>query len=149
MAVAGSSHCDPSNSPADFSPPPAGGEALALPLRRVLTGEDGGPGLALRAGHSYEELLVTRICGPLGLDDTRITLTAGMRQRLVPGHDFDLHKVPSWDVPAFAGAGALRSTANDLFRFLDACQGRRRTSLAPAVATLLNVRRQTDRADLC
>jgi D-alanyl-D-alanine-carboxypeptidase/D-alanyl-D-alanine-endopeptidase len=104
--------------------------------------------LALRAGRSYEEQVAARICGPLGLDDTRITLTPGMRQRLVPGHDFDLQKAPNWDLPTFAGAGALRSTANDLFRFLDACQGRRQTSLAPAMATLLNVRRQTDRADV-
>jgi D-alanyl-D-alanine-carboxypeptidase/D-alanyl-D-alanine-endopeptidase len=107
-----------------------------------------GQALALRAGRSYEELVVSRICTPLGLDDTRITLTEGMRQRLVPGHDLDLHKVPNWDLPALAGAGALRSTANDLFRFLDACQGRRQSSLAAALASLLNVRRQTDQANL-
>jgi serine-type D-Ala-D-Ala carboxypeptidase/endopeptidase len=107
-----------------------------------------GQALALRAGRSYEELVVSRICTPLGLDDTRITLTEGMRQRLVPGHDMDLHKVPNWDLPAFAGAGALRSTANDLFRFLDACQGRRQSSLAPALASLLNVRRQTENANV-
>jgi D-alanyl-D-alanine-carboxypeptidase/D-alanyl-D-alanine-endopeptidase len=107
-----------------------------------------GQALALRAGRGYEELVVSRICDPLGLDDTRITLSSGMRQRLVPGHDFGLRKTSNWDLPAFAGAGALRSTANDLFRFLDACQGRRQTSLAPALATLLNVRRQTDGANL-
>jgi serine-type D-Ala-D-Ala carboxypeptidase/endopeptidase len=107
-----------------------------------------GQALALRAGRSYEELVVSRICTPLGLDDTRITLTEGMRQRLVPGHDTDMHKVPNWDLPALAGAGALRSTANDLFRFLDACQGRRPSNLAPALASLLNVRRQTDNANV-
>jgi serine-type D-Ala-D-Ala carboxypeptidase/endopeptidase len=107
-----------------------------------------GQALALRAGRSYEELVVARICTPLGLDDTRITLTEGMRQRLVPGHDLDLHKVPNWDLPAMAGAGALRSTANDLFRFLDACQGRRQSSLAAALVSLLNVRRQSDHANL-
>jgi D-alanyl-D-alanine-carboxypeptidase/D-alanyl-D-alanine-endopeptidase len=107
-----------------------------------------GQALALRAGRSYEELVVSRICTPLGLDDTRITLTQGMRQRLVSGHDLDLYEVPNWDLPAMAGAGALRSTANDLFRFFDACQGRRQSSLAAALASLLNVRRQTDHANL-
>jgi len=107
-----------------------------------------GHALALRAGRGYEELVVSRICAPLGMDDTRITLTPDMRQRLVPGHDFDLHKAPNWDIPTLAGAGALRSTANDLFRFLDACQGRRQTSLARAITSLLNVRRQTDSKDL-
>jgi serine-type D-Ala-D-Ala carboxypeptidase/endopeptidase len=104
--------------------------------------------LALRAGRSYEELVVSRICTPLGLDDTRITLTPDMQLRLTPGHDGELRKVPNWDIPTLAGAGALRSTANDLFRFLDACQGRRETSLAPAFASLLDVRRQADRAGL-
>ncbi len=104
--------------------------------------------LALRAGRSYEELVMSRICAPLGLDDTRITLTPEMQQRLVPGHDTGLRRVLNWDIPTLAGAGALRSTANDLFRFLDACQGRRETSLAPAFANLLDVRRQTDSAEL-
>lgn len=100
--------------------------------------------LALRAGCSYEELIVSRICGPLGLDDTRITLTPAMRERLAQGHDGSLRDVPGWDLPTLAGAGALRSTAKDLLCFLDACQGRRDTSLAPALASLLDVRRQTD-----
>ncbi len=100
--------------------------------------------LALRVGRSYEDLVVSRICAPLGLDDTRITLTPGMRQRLVPGHNSALNKVANWDIPTLAGTGALRSTANDLLRLLDACQGRRKTPLAAALASLLAVRRQTD-----
>ena len=107
-----------------------------------------GHALALRAGRSYEELVVSRICDPLGLDDTRVTLTPGMRQRLVPGHDAALHEVPNWDIPTLAGAGALRSTTNDLLRFLDACQGRRATPLAPVLASLLAVRRHAEGADV-
>jgi serine-type D-Ala-D-Ala carboxypeptidase/endopeptidase len=100
--------------------------------------------LSLRAGRSYEELVVSRICDPLGLNDTRITLTAVMSGRLAEGHNTSLQSVPNWNLsPAFAGAGALRSTANDLLRFLDACQGRRKSSLEPAIARLLQVRRQT------
>lgn len=102
-----------------------------------------GHALALRAGRSYEELVRARICGSLGLDDTRITLTPGMRQRLAPGHNGELRRVPGWDFAALAGAGALRSTANDLLRFLDACQGRRATPLTAALASLLDVRRRT------
>ena len=99
--------------------------------------------LALRAGRGYEELVVSRICGPLGLNDTRITLTPAMRERLVPGHDKSLHPVPGWDFPTLAGAGALHSTANDMMRFLDACHGKQ-TELTPAFQSLLEVRRQTD-----
>jgi serine-type D-Ala-D-Ala carboxypeptidase/endopeptidase len=99
--------------------------------------------LSLRAGRSYEELVVSRICQPLGLSDTRITLTPVMRARLAQGHDVSLQAVPGWDLPTLAGAGALRSTANDMLRFLDAAQGRRKTDLRAAFASLLAVRRPT------
>lgn len=102
--------------------------------------------LSLRAGRGYEELVTSRICTPLGLDDTRIALTPSMHERLAQGHDASLQAVPDWDISnvAIAGAGALRSTANDMMRFLDACQGRRKSGLSSAITSLLNVRRQTD-----
>ena len=99
--------------------------------------------LSLRAGRSYEDLVVTRICDPLGLNDTRITLTPAMLGRLAEGHNASLRPVPNWDILALAGAGALRSTANDMLRFLDACRGRRKSSLGPAITRMLDVRRQT------
>ena len=77
--------------------------------------------LELRAGRSYEELVVSRICAPLGMDDTRITLTDSMQQRLARGHNMGLAPVANWDFSALAGAGALRSTANDLLKFLQMC----------------------------
>jgi CubicO group peptidase (beta-lactamase class C family) len=103
-----------------------------------------GHALALRAGRSYEELIVARICAKLGLDDTRITLSPEQRGRLVQGHDAALRPTPNWDFLSLAGAGALRSTADDMMRFLDCCQGRIASELAPAFADLLAVRRQTD-----
>jgi serine-type D-Ala-D-Ala carboxypeptidase/endopeptidase len=102
--------------------------------------------LSLRAGRSYEGLVTSRICQPLGLTDTRITLSSAMRERLAQGHDASLHAVPGWDEPTLAGTGALRSTANDMMRFLDACQGKPEMDLSPAIASLLNVRRHTDKA---
>jgi D-alanyl-D-alanine-carboxypeptidase/D-alanyl-D-alanine-endopeptidase len=76
--------------------------------------------LALKANAPYEELLVSRICAPLGLDDTRISLTPSMRERLAQGHLSNLQKASNWDFQALAGAGALRSTANDLVKFMKA-----------------------------
>ena len=102
-----------------------------------------GQALAFRAGRRYEDLIVARICNPLGLGDTRIALTPEMRRRLVPGHDSGLRPTPNWDMPGLAPASSLHSTANDLLRFLAACQGRRHTSLAPAMASLLLVHRPT------
>lgn len=76
--------------------------------------------LALRARKPYETLLVERVLGPLGMDDTRVTLTDDMRRRLAAGHDPAGAIVPNWDFRSLAGAGALRSTANDMLRFLAA-----------------------------
>lgn len=44
-------------------------------------------------------------------------------------------------MPTLAGAGALNSTANDLFLLLENCLGRRNSSLAPALAMMLDTRR--------
>jgi D-alanyl-D-alanine-carboxypeptidase/D-alanyl-D-alanine-endopeptidase len=50
----------------------------------------------------------------------------------------------NWDTPSLAGAGALRSTANDLLTFLAANLGYTKSPLAPAMAAMLRVRRPTD-----
>ena len=76
--------------------------------------------LGLRAGKSYEELLIERILIPLGMRDTRITLTPTMRSRLAPGHDETDTAVVNWDLPTLPGAGALRSTPRDMVKFLAA-----------------------------
>ncbi len=101
--------------------------------------------LSLKAGVSLEELIVSRICAPLGLESTRITPTNSMKARLAPGHGRDLHQLPHFVIgPALAGGGALLSTANDLSTLLEALMGIRKTRLAPTFATLLKVRRPAD-----
>jgi CubicO group peptidase (beta-lactamase class C family) len=100
-----------------------------------------GHALALHAGKPYEELVVERICAPLGLRDTRVTLTPSMRARIVQGHDAALFPTPNWDMQVFAGAGALHSTANDMAAFVEACAGWRSTALDGALASLLATRR--------
>ena len=79
--------------------------------------------LALRAGMDYEALFIERIAEPLGLADTRIALSADLQSRLATGHDLGGRPVANWDLPTLAGAGALRSTANDLLDFLAANMG--------------------------
>jgi D-alanyl-D-alanine-carboxypeptidase/D-alanyl-D-alanine-endopeptidase len=102
-----------------------------------------GIALARRAGKSYEELLIERVCGPLGLDHTRITLTAEMRRHLVQGHDLDMKPTQLWDWPAMPGAGYVRSTGNDLTVFLKACMGLAPTPLSAPLGRLLETRRAT------
>jgi serine-type D-Ala-D-Ala carboxypeptidase/endopeptidase len=82
-----------------------------------------GQGLARRAGTGYETLVETRICEPLGMKSTRITLSPDMERRFAAGHSADLVTVSRWDIPSLAGAGALRSTANDLLIFFGGNDG--------------------------
>jgi CubicO group peptidase (beta-lactamase class C family) len=89
--------------------------------------------LALRAGTNYEALVVRRICDPLQMNSTRITLTPELKERLAPGHDASGETVENWDIPTLAGAGGLRSTANDLLKFLAATLGLTNSSLAKAM----------------
>jgi serine-type D-Ala-D-Ala carboxypeptidase/endopeptidase len=99
--------------------------------------------LARRTGMSYEQLVQTRILGPLGMKSSGITLSASMKARLAVGHNSSLEPVANWDLPTLAGAGALRSTADDMLDFLTANLGYTKTPLASAMAAQLAVRRPT------
>jgi D-alanyl-D-alanine-carboxypeptidase/D-alanyl-D-alanine-endopeptidase len=90
-----------------------------------------GHALARRGGSSYEALVTARVLEPLKMASTKITLSADDRTRLAPGHTVNGTPVPNWDLPeAFAGAGALRSNADDMLTFLAA-------SLTPPDGTAL------------
>ena len=105
-----------------------------------------GQGLAHRAGMDYEQLVVTRICDPLHMNSTRITLSPPLQQRLAAGHGGDLVTVSVWDIPTLAGAGALRSSTNDLLNFLSAMLGYSHNPLAAAQKTTLEISRSTGSA---
>ena len=66
-----------------------------------------------------------------------------MLDRFATGHDSGLAPVSKWDLPVLAGAGALRSCANDLINFLEAILGYRDSVLADAMAEMSSMRRPT------
>jgi D-alanyl-D-alanine-carboxypeptidase/D-alanyl-D-alanine-endopeptidase len=96
--------------------------------------------LAYCAGTDYESLIRVRITEPLNLRDTGITLSSSMKQRMATGHSGMLVPVANWDLPTLAGAGALRSSANDMLTFLEAFLGYKESSLAPAMKAMFDVR---------
>ncbi|HEY1339570.1 MAG TPA: serine hydrolase domain-containing protein, partial [Bryobacteraceae bacterium] len=97
--------------------------------------------LARRVGTDYETLVRVRITEPLGMPDTGITLSSSMKQRMATGHNAMLAPVSNWDFRTLAGAGALRSSANDMLTFLEAFLGHRESPLASAMKAMLEVRR--------
>ena len=99
--------------------------------------------LARRAGMDYEKLVRSRICDPLGMRSTGITLSEGMKTRFAAGQDGTMRRVAYWDLPTLAGAGALRSTVNDMLTFIAANLGYVKSPLAPAMAAMIAVRRPT------
>ena len=101
-----------------------------------------GHALSKRAGLGYEALLRQRVLGPLSMDDTGIALTPTQIARLAPGHNAALQPAANWNLELFAGAGGLRSTANDMLKFLAAATGKTKTPLAPAFALMLATERQ-------
>ena len=76
--------------------------------------------LALRAHKTYAEFLKERVLDPLGMYDTGIALTPSMKSHMAQGFDANGTPTHLWDLPTLAGAGALRSSTNDMLKFLAA-----------------------------
>lgn len=104
--------------------------------------------LALRAGTDYETLVRQRILEPLKMDHSGIKLTPQMQARLAPGHDQSLKPVGNWDLPVLAGAGALRSTVNDMLKFVAANIGLQKSPLLTAMQKTHESRHDTGVPDL-
>src|SRR6185503_11305288 len=79
-----------------------------------------------RLGASEDQLYARIITGPLGLHDTAIDLTSAQHARLAQGFRANGRPAPELGpgFPAMNGAGAVRSTLNDMMRYLDFELGR-------------------------
>ena len=104
--------------------------------------------LAKKAGKSYEELVIETILKPLGMSRSSITLSAAHKANFAAGHTPGLAETKNWDLPTFAGAGALRSTANDMLRFLAANLGIGETPLRKAIEMSHAIQKPTGNAEL-
>jgi CubicO group peptidase (beta-lactamase class C family) len=104
--------------------------------------------LALKAGVEFGTLIQRRIARPLGMASTGIELSPELIERMATGHGRDLSATPCWDLPTLAGAGALRSSANDLLTFLAAELGYVATPLAAAMVDQLRVRVATETSNI-
>jgi CubicO group peptidase (beta-lactamase class C family) len=92
-----------------------------------------GYALAERAGKTYQQLLVERICRPLRLPDTRVNLSKNQQARLATGISPLGLPTMNWDFPTLAGAGGIRSTLDVMLVFLQANMHPGKTPLAKAI----------------
>jgi len=97
--------------------------------------------LALKAGKSYEALVIERLCVPLGMKDTSIMLSTEAKKKLATGHSKLGKAVSNWDLPTLAGAGALRSSVNDMLKFVSANLKLDNAKLKEAMALTHSARR--------
>jgi len=102
-----------------------------------------GHALALRAGMRYEDLLRQRIFEPLGMTSTSITLSGAQKKRLAPGYSAALRPVSNWDFDVLAGCGAVRSTVNDMLKFVAANLELTDTPLKAAMRRMRSLDRPT------
>ncbi|MBI1372149.1 MAG: serine hydrolase [Phycisphaera sp.] len=92
------------------------------------------------ADKPYEQLLVERVCDPIGMPDTRVTLGDTMKQRLAPPYDAELEPEHTWDFDALVGCGGVRSTAKDLLAFLRANVDKNDTPIGKAIIKTHEIR---------
>lgn len=94
-----------------------------------------GTAMTTATGLDFGTLVRDRICGPLGMPDTVVDdqLTADQRQRTAVGHRSRRRTAEPWPLRGIPGAGALRSTAADMVKFLEAQVDPPDTELGEAV----------------
>lgn len=107
-----------------------------------------GHALALKAGMSYEELLRRRIFDPLAMTSTSITLSEAQKKRLAPGYDTSLNPAKNWDFAVLAGCGAVRSTVNDMLKFVAANLELTDTPLKAAMRRMRSITKEIGAPDL-
>lgn len=95
--------------------------------------------LAAKEGRAYSNLLQRIILDPLAMKETALALSAELKPRLVEGNSPKGEPTSSWDFDAFAPAGGLRSTANDLLRFIRASLNPGDDALGKALTLSLQV----------
>ena len=88
---------------------------------------------------TYVDLMRARVLNPLGLTNTFFVLPPEQTHRLVPGHDSNGDETPAWtwqkNSPGMA-AGALKSTADDMFKVMEAWSDPIASGLAPLFKSL-------------
>lgn len=94
-----------------------------------------GCALAHVARMDYASLVAERITRPLGMASTCVDLPEALRPRLAQPR-VARRPFRTWSFQALAGAGALKSTTNDLLLFLRAQEATQVPELATAFSTL-------------
>lgn len=70
--------------------------------------------------NSFEQLILSRICTPLGMHHTSITLSDAAQKNFAQGYNETGEATAPWDLASLKGSGAIRSTLNDMVKYVRA-----------------------------
>ena len=76
--------------------------------------------LARLDGKTYQQMITERVLKPLGMGNTFVAVPSDKLAIFSHGHDAELNKTKHWQLPTLAGAGAIKSSAKDMLRYLKA-----------------------------
>jgi CubicO group peptidase (beta-lactamase class C family) len=79
--------------------------------------------LCEKEAKTYQQLITDRICTPLGMTHTTVSIPPSSDAHLSHAYTVDGDEVAYWDCPPFEGSFGLKSTANDLLAFCSAHLG--------------------------
>lgn len=150
------SPADPQNPYADYTPEEMYAFLSSFKLEREI-GEEitySNLGIGLlghilerRTGLSYEQLVTQRILEPLSMSNTFIAVPEDKKAKFIFGHDAAGKRASYWEIPALAGAGALRSSLQDMTIYLKANMGLIDTPLDEAIAMSHKIQLSLDDED--
>ncbi|HEY1929636.1 MAG TPA: serine hydrolase domain-containing protein [Caulobacteraceae bacterium] len=98
-----------------------------------------GVALSHRAGIDLDTLIRRRVTDPLKMNSTALTITPELQPRLAVGHDAFLRPEPPYQMGAAEqAAGQIRSSADDMLKYLAAEMGYAPTPLKHAMDAMLS-----------
>ncbi len=95
----------------------------------------------------YETNLREKLFDPLNLDNTFVQFSENNTEKLSTGFDRAHRKTQAWDFKSFAGSEGLKSSAQDLTKFIRANMKLSRTALDDILYKNHNIERLTDLND--
>ena len=88
----------------------------------------------------FGTLIRNRICMPLNMQSTFVTLPTSQERRLAQGHDWRGTPAKYFDLQVMQPTGGMKSTANDLLKYLSAQLGYTQTNLLPLMKRSQKIR---------
>lgn len=73
--------------------------------------------LERKLNSSFEQLILDRICKPLGMNYTSVTLNETAQRNFAQGYNETGEATAPWDLASLKGSGAIRSTLNDMVKY--------------------------------